>query len=164
MGDNGAGPAQCASLEGNQHNSFIPPVPIKLAPNLASSAVPKFQLLQAVATCSPHLVRRPRPLWFKTSVLPSFAIGSATKYSSKVLVNVVTKSLVFPQRFLATKPTTKCLHIPKLHFPSGYKQHLACSIVPCIAPAAPLPSTEACSTMPTMVITYQCLVHKQVPC
>ena len=42
-------------------NSFIPQVPLRLAPNLASNAVPKFQLLQAVATCSPHLMRSPVP-------------------------------------------------------------------------------------------------------
>ena len=29
---------------------------------------------------------------------------------------------------------------------------------------APSPSTEASSTMATMVITHQCLVHKRVPC
>ena len=39
-----------------------------------------------------------------------------------VLVNVVTESLVFPQWFLATMPTIKCLHIPKLHLPSCYNQ------------------------------------------
>ena len=57
-----AGPAQCSSWRIPQIPS-IPQLPPRLAPNLASNAVPRFQPLQAVATCSPHLVRSPRPLW-----------------------------------------------------------------------------------------------------
>ena len=47
--------------------------------HLASSAVPRYRPQQAVATCYPNLVRRPRPLWCKISVLPHVAHGSATK-------------------------------------------------------------------------------------
>ena len=47
--------------------------------HLASSAVPRYRPQQAVATCYPNLVRRPRPLWCKISVLPHVAHGSATQ-------------------------------------------------------------------------------------
>ena len=47
--------------------------------HLASIAVPRYRPQQAVATCCPNLVRRPRPLWCKISVLPHVAHGSATK-------------------------------------------------------------------------------------
>ena len=41
-------------------------------------------------------------------------------------MNVVTKSLVFPQWLLATLPTIKCLHIPNLHLPSVNTLHRSC--------------------------------------
>ena len=96
----------------------ISPSPSRLVPNLASSAVPRFQPLQAVATCSPHLVRSPAPPLVQDQRAVFLCIGQC--YT--VLVNVVTESLVFPQWFLATMPTIKCLHIPKLHLPSCYNQ------------------------------------------
>ena len=74
-----AAPAHC-TLEGVPQFSFMPHFPPRFAPSLASIAVPRLQPLQAVATCSTHLVRRPRPLWCKISVLLSFAHGSATQY------------------------------------------------------------------------------------
>ena len=96
----------------------ISPSPSRLVPNLASSAVPRFQPLQAVATCSPHLVRSPAPPLVQDQRAVFLCIGQC--YT--VLVNVVTESLVFPQWFLATMPTIKCLHFPKLHSPSCYNQ------------------------------------------
>jgi len=96
----------------------ISPSPSRLVPNLASSAVPRFQPLQAVATCSPHLVRSPAPPLVQDQRAVFLCIGQC--YT--VLVNVVTESLVFPQWFLATMPTIKCLLIPKLHSPSCYNQ------------------------------------------
>ena len=80
----------------------IPQLPPRLAPNLASSAVPRFQPLQAVATCSPHLVRSSAP----PLVQDQRAALLCNWQCYEVLVNVVTKSLVSPQRFLATMPTT----------------------------------------------------------
>ena len=68
FGLSGAVPAHC-TLEGVPQFSFTPHSSPRLVPSLASNAVPRLQPLQAVATCSPHLVRRPRLLWCKTSVL-----------------------------------------------------------------------------------------------
>ena len=58
-------------------HQLVPKVGLHL--HLASSAVPRYQPKQAVATCFPNLVRRPRPLWCKISVLPHVAHGSATQ-------------------------------------------------------------------------------------
>ena len=69
----------------------------------------------------------------------------------EVLVNVVTKSLVFPQRFLATMPTTKCLLFPiALSRQPRYQQWLApqCFIVP----ASFFNNFEGCPAMLTMVM------------
>ena len=107
----------------------ISPSPSRLVPNLASSAVPRFQPLQAVATCSPHLVRSPAPPLVQDQRAVFLCIGQC--YT--VLVNVVTKSLVFPQWFLATMPTIKCLHIPKLHSPSCYIQDRCSFALQCLA-------------------------------
>ena len=117
-GDNGAGPALYSWKETDSILS-ISPSPLRLVPNLASSAVPRLQPLQAVATCSPHLVRSPAP----PLVQDQCAVFLCNWQRYKVLVNVVTKSLVFPQWLLATLPTIKCLHIPNLHLPSVNTQH-----------------------------------------
>ena len=110
-------------------SSFNSPSSPRLAPNLASSAVPRFQPLQAVATCSPHLVRSSAP----PLVQDQRAALLCNWQCYEVLVNVVTKSLVCPQRFLATMPTTKCLFFPiALSRQPRYQQWLApqCLIVP----------------------------------
>ena len=71
----------------------------------------------------------------------------------EVLVNVVTKSLVFPQWLLATLPTIKCLHIPNLHLPSVNTQHQGSSALWCLALSQQLspPSWTLCSSALPMV-------------
>ena len=108
------------------------PTSPRLAPNLASSAVPRFQPLQAVATCSPHLVRSSAP----PLVQDQRAAFLCNWQCYKVLVNVATKSLVFPQRFLATMPTTKCLFFPNCVVPAASLPAAACSSMPLIVPAS----------------------------
>ena len=69
----------------------------------------------------------------------------------EVLVNVVTKSLVSPQRFLATMPTTKCLFFPiALSRQPRYQQWLAPQCL--IVPASFFNNLEGCPAMLTMVM------------
>ena len=123
------------------------PTSPRLAPNLASSAVPRFQPLQAVATCSPHLVRSSAP----PLVQDQRAALLCNWQCYEVLVNVVTKSLVSPQRFLATMPTTKCLFSPiALSRQPRYQQWLAPQCL--IVPASFFNNLEGCPAMLTMVM------------
>ena len=128
-------------------SSFNSPSSPRLAPNLASSAVPRFQPLQAVATCSPHLVRSSAP----PLVQDQRAALLCNWQCYEVLVNVVTKSLVSPQRFLATMPTTKCLFFPiALSRQPRYQQWLAPQCL--IVPASFFNNLEGCPAMLTMVM------------